>query len=132
MLFIILDSEQEKDEGKCVIECAIGDVEFCNVIFIYLGCDVFVLCNINLKILVGKMVVLVGCFGLGKLIIVSLIMCFYDIDEGEILMDGYDLCEYILVLLCNQVVLVLQNVYLFNDMVVNNIVYVWIEQYSCE
>lgn len=131
-LFIILDSEQEKDEGKRVIERAIGDVEFRNVIFIYSGRDVFVLRNINLKISVGKTVVLVGRFGSGKLIIVSLITRFYDIDEGEILMDGYDLREYILASLRNQVVLVSQNVYLFNDTVVNNIVYVRIEQYSRE
>lgn len=131
-LFTILDSEQEKDEGKRVIERATGDVEFCNVTFTYLGRDVLALRNINLKILAGKTVALVGRFGLGKLTIASLITRFYDIDEGEILMDGYDLREYTLALLRNQVALVLQNVYLFNDTVANNIAYARTEQYSRE
>lgn len=107
MLFVIFDFEQEKDEGMWVIEWVKGNFKFENVIFIYLGCEVVVLCNINFDILEGKIVVLVGCLGLGKLIIVSLIICFYDVDEGQILLDGYDLCEYKLSLLCDQVVLVL-------------------------
>ena len=90
-LFTILDSEQEKDEGKRVIERATGDVEFRNVTFTYPGRDVPALRNINLKIPAGKTVALVGRSGSGKSTIASLITSFYDIDEGEILMDGHDL-----------------------------------------
>lgn len=93
-LFTILDSEQEKDEGKRVIERATGDVEFRNVTFTYPGRDVPALRNINLKIPAGKTVALVGRSGSGKSTIASLITRFYDIDEGEILMDGHDLREY--------------------------------------
>ncbi|RVT31538.1 ATP-binding cassette domain-containing protein, partial [Escherichia coli] len=57
---------------------------------------------------------------------------FYDIDEGEILMDGHDLREYTLASLRNQVALVSQNVHLFNDTVANNIAYARTEQYSRE
>ena len=85
-LFTILDSEQEKDEGKRVIERATGDVEFRNVTFTYPGRDVPALRNINLKIPAGKTVALVGRSGSGKSTIASLITRFYDIDEGEILM----------------------------------------------
>ena len=95
-LFTILDSEQEKDEGKRVIERATGDVEFRNVTFTYPGRDMPALRNINLKIPAGKTVALVGRSGSGKSTIASLITRFYDIDEGEILMDGHDLREYTL------------------------------------
>lgn len=101
-LFTILDSEQEKDEGKRVIERATGDVEFRNVTFTYPGRDVPALRNINLKIPAGKTVALVGRSGSGKSTIASLITRFYDIDEGEILMDGHDLREYTLASLRNQ------------------------------
>lgn len=53
------------------------------------------------------MVVLVGCFGLGKLIIVNLFICFYDVDSGLICFDGYDVCDYKLINLCCYFVLVL-------------------------
>ena len=131
-LFTILDSEQEKDEGKRVIERATGDVEFRNVTFTYPGRDVPALRNINLKIPAGKTVALVGRSGSGKSTIASLITRFYDIDEGEILMDGHDLREYTLASLRNQVALVSQNVHLFNDTVANNIAYARTEQYSRE
>lgn len=101
-LFTILDSEQEKDEGKRVIERATGDVEFRNVTFTYPGRDVPALRNINLKIPAGKTVALVGRSGSGKSTIASLITRFYDIDEGEILMDGHDLREYTSASLRNQ------------------------------
>ena len=70
-----------------------------------------------------------GRSGSGKSTIASLITRFYDIDEGEILMDGHDLREYTLASLRNQVALVSQNVHLFNDTVANNIAYARTEQY---
>ncbi|MCJ8062885.1 ATP-binding cassette domain-containing protein, partial [Staphylococcus aureus] len=120
-MFAILDSEQEKDEGKRVIDRATGDLEFRNVTFTYPGREVPALRNINLKIPAGKTVALVGRSGSGKSTIASLITRFYDIDEGHILMDGHDLREYTLASLRNQVALVSQNVHLFNDTVANNI-----------
>ncbi|EJA7783443.1 lipid A ABC transporter ATP-binding protein/permease MsbA [Salmonella enterica] len=131
-LFAILDSEQEKDEGKRVIDRATGDLEFRNVTFTYPGREVPALRNINLKIPAGKTVALVGRSGSGKSTIASLITRFYDIDEGHILMDGHDLREYTLASLRNQVALVSQNVHLFNDTVANNIAYARTEEYSRE
>lgn len=90
-LFSILDTEQEKDEGKREIERAHGDVEFRNVTFTYHGRETPALRNINLSIPAGKTVALVGRSGSGKSTIASLITRFYDIDEGEILLDGHDL-----------------------------------------
>ena len=80
----------------------------------------------------GKTVALVGRSGSGKSTIASLITRFYDVDEGQILLDGHDLREYKLSSLRDQVALVSQNVHLFNDTVANNIAYARTEEYSRE
>ena len=90
-LFAILDSEQEKDEGTRVIERAKGNLKFENVTFTYPGREVAALRNINLDIPEGKTVALVGRSGSGKSTIASLITRFYDVDEGQILLDGEDI-----------------------------------------
>ncbi|VTM90421.1 Lipid A export ATP-binding/permease protein MsbA [Raoultella ornithinolytica] len=131
-LFAILDSEQEKDEGKLVIERAKGNLEFKDVTFTYPGRETPALRNINLNIQEGKTVALVGRSGSGKSTIASLITRFYDIDNGQILLDGHDLREYTLASLRDQVALVSQNVHLFNDTVANNIAYARTEEYSRE
>lgn len=131
-LFSILDTEQEKDEGTRVIERAKGDLEFCNVTFTYPGRDIPALRDINLAIPAGKTVALVGRSGSGKSTIASLITRFYDVDSGEITMDGHDLREYTLASLRNQVALVSQNVHLFNDTIANNIAYARNEVYTRE
>ncbi|WP_031520197.1 lipid A ABC transporter ATP-binding protein/permease MsbA [Siccibacter colletis] len=131
-LFSILDTEQEKDEGTRVIERAKGDLEFRNVTFTYPGREIPALRDINLSLPAGKTVALVGRSGSGKSTMASLITRFYDIDSGEILLDGHDLREYTLSSLRNQVALVSQNVHLFNDTIANNIAYARNEQYSRE
>ncbi|PIJ51323.1 lipid ABC transporter permease/ATP-binding protein [Erwinia sp. OLTSP20] len=131
-LFAILDGEQEVDSGQRVIERAQGDVEFKNVTFTYPGRDAPALHNISLNIPKGKTLALVGRSGSGKSTIASLLTRFYDIQQGEILIDGHDLREYTLGSLRNQVALVSQNVHLFNDTIANNIAYAREEQYSRE
>ena len=101
-LFTILDSEQEKDEGQRVLERAKADVAFRNVKFTYPGREAPALRNISLNIPAGKTVALVGRSGSGKSTIASLMTRFYDIDEGEILLDGHDLREYTLQSLRNR------------------------------
>ncbi|MGC6387587.1 lipid A ABC transporter ATP-binding protein/permease MsbA [Ewingella sp. S1.OA.A_B6] len=122
-LFSILDMEQEKDDGKRVVERAKGEVEFKNVTFTYPGRDTPALRDISFHIPVGRTVALVGRSGSGKSTIANLLTRFYDIQEGEILLDGHELREYTLSSLRNQVALVSQNVHLFNDTVANNIAY---------
>ncbi len=131
-LFTILDSEQEKDDGTQVIERSVGDIEFRNVTFTYPGRETPALRNVSLTIPAGKTVALVGRSGSGKSTIASLITRFYDIDDGEILIDGHDIREYTLSSLRNQVALVSQNVHLFNDTIANNIAYARAEQYTHE
>nr|WP_044170119.1 lipid A ABC transporter ATP-binding protein/permease MsbA [Candidatus Pantoea carbekii] len=131
-LFNILDSDQEIDNGKYEMNRAKGDIEFRNVTFTYPGLDIPVLLNINLVLQSGKTVALVGRSGCGKSTIASLLTRFYDVSQGQILLDGLDLREYRLHSLRNQVALVSQNVHLFNDTVANNIAYARQGQYTRE
>ncbi|SFO39543.1 ATP-binding cassette, subfamily B, MsbA [Candidatus Pantoea varia] len=131
-LFAILDTEQEKDDGSRVIERATGNIEFRDVTFTYPGAETPALQHINLTIPAGKTVALVGRSGSGKSTLASLLTRFYDIDSGEILLDGHDLRDYTLASLREQVALVSQHVHLFNDTVANNIAYARTDVFSRE
>lgn len=131
-LFTILDMEQEKDTGKLELKKPTGDIEFRNVTFQYVTKDTPALKNMSFTIPAGKTVALVGRSGSGKSTIANLITRFYDVNEGEILINGHDIREYTLKSLRNQVALVSQNVHLFNETVANNIVYACEEQYTRE
>lgn len=131
-LFTILDMEPEQDNGKLNVERAKGDVELHNVTFTYPTKDQPALKNISLKIPAGKTVALVGRSGSGKSTIANLLTRFYDIQEGEILIDGHEIREYTLASLRDQVAVVSQSVHLFNDTIANNIAYARTEQYSRE
>lgn len=122
-LFAILDTEQEKDEGTRVIGRAAGHIAFRNVSFTYPGSETPALNAINIDIPAGKTVALVGRSGSGKSTLASLLTRFYDIDSGEILLDGHDLRDYTLASLREQMALVSQHVHLFNDTIANNIAY---------
>ncbi|MBK5015534.1 lipid A ABC transporter ATP-binding protein/permease MsbA [Pantoea sp. S62] len=122
-LFAILDTEQEKDEGTRVVKRATGNIEFRDVTFTYPVAETPALQHINLTIPAGKTVALVGRSGSGKSTLASLLTRFYDIDSGEILLDGHDLRDYSLASLREQIALVSQHVHLFNDTVANNIAY---------
>ncbi|MDB6369689.1 lipid A ABC transporter ATP-binding protein/permease MsbA [Photorhabdus bodei] len=131
-LFSILDMEQEKDDGKLELKKANGDIEFRNVTFCYPTKELPALQNISIYIPAGKIVALVGRSGSGKSTIANLLTRFYDVNEGNILLDGHDLREYTLSSLRGQVALVSQNVHLFNDTVANNIAYASENRYSRE
>ncbi|TKI07494.1 lipid A ABC transporter ATP-binding protein/permease MsbA [Martelella alba] len=129
-LFAILDMEKEKDDGTRVIERAEGNIEFRHVTFAYPGCEDPALRDVSLTIPSGKTVALVGRSGSGKSTIASLLARFYDVQQGQVMLDGYDLREYTLSSLRDQVALVSQNVHLFNDTIANNISYARKERYS--
>lgn len=131
-LFTILDMEQETDKGKRVIERAKGDLEFRHVDFAYPGKETLALNDISLHVPPGKTVALVGRSGSGKSTIANLITRFYDIQSGEIILDGHELRDYTLSSLRNQVALVSQNVHLFNDTIANNIAYAYDKSFSRE
>ncbi|WP_140919208.1 lipid A ABC transporter ATP-binding protein/permease MsbA [Limnobaculum xujianqingii] len=131
-LFAILDMETEQDTGTLKVDRVQGNVELRNVTFTYPTKDEPALRNINLTIPAGKTVALVGRSGSGKSTIANLLTRFYDIQEGEILIDGHEIREYTLASLRSQVAVVSQNVHLFNDTIANNIAYARTTEYSRE
>ena len=96
-------------------------IEIRNVTFSY-G-DEPVLKNINLHIKSGEAVAFVGMSGGGKTTLVNLIPRFYDVTEGEILIDGHDIRDVTMESLRGQIGIVTQQTILFNDTVRNNIAY---------
>lgn len=99
-----------------------GTVEFCNLTFHY-NPVLPVLSGINLKIKPGQTVALVGTTGVGKTTIASLLNRFYDPIEGEIRVDGINIRDVSLKSLRENVSMVLQDTFLFNSTVYDNIAY---------
>ncbi len=121
-LFELLDTPAEQDLGGRTLARARGDIEFRNVCFGY-DKDQPVLNGLSFHVLAGQTVALVGRSGAGKTTISSLLPRFYDVDAGEILLDGHALTDYRLADLRRQIAMVSQKVVLFNDTVRNNIAY---------
>lgn len=130
-LFALLEMETEKDNGKYETK-AKGDVSFKNVTFTYEGRDTPALNNISFDIPRGKTVALVGRSGSGKSTIANLLTRFYDVDQGEITLDGINIEDYTLLNLRENCSVVSQQVHLFNDTVANNIAYASADKYSRE
>jgi len=114
----IVDSENAKD-----IEDIKGNIEFKNVSFSYNNDEDTVLSNLNLEIDAGKTVALVGPSGAGKTTLCHLIPRFYELKEGEILLDGIDIKDIKLQSLRKNIGLVQQDVFLFTGTVKDNIAY---------
>ncbi|MDG2947591.1 lipid A ABC transporter ATP-binding protein/permease MsbA [Bisgaard Taxon 10/6] len=129
-LFDFLDLDVEKDQGTKEVTRAKGEVTFKNVFFAYEGKEELALKNINFQINQGKTVALVGRSGSGKSTIASLLTRFYDVTDGEILLDGVNIRDYKLSNLREQCSIVSQQVHLFNDTVANNIAYAANDRYS--
>lgn len=131
-LFAILDLEPEKDSGSYKAEPAKGALEFKNVSFAYQGKEELALNNISFSLPAGKTVALVGRSGSGKSTIANLVTRFYDIEQGEILLDGVNIQDYRLSNLRENCAVVSQQVHLFNDTIANNIAYAAQDKYSRE
>jgi len=99
-----------------------GAVEFRNVHFGYLD-DKIVINNFSAKVSPGKRVAIVGPTGAGKTTLVKLLMRFYDVKEGAILIDGKDIREYARADLRRLFGMVLQDTWLFNGSILDNIRY---------
>ena len=99
-----------------------GDVEFKNVTFAYeAGKDV--LKDLSFKVKAGERIALVGPTGAGKSTVVSLISRFYDINEGEILIDGHRISDVTLKSLRSQMGIMLQDSFIFSGTIEDNIRY---------
>lgn len=100
-----------------------GNIEFRNVSFKYREGYEHVLKNISLNIKAGEYVALVGPSGAGKTTLCSLLPRFYEVNDGEILIDGKNIKNLKLASLRNHIGLVQQDVYLFAGTVLDNIRY---------
>lgn len=127
-VFAILDTPDETDEGtKHMDEDSIkGNIEFKNIHFAYTP-DKPVLKNLNLSVKSGQKIAIVGATGSGKTTIVNLLTRFYDIDSGEILLDGVNINDIPKKELRGAIGIVLQDTVLFSDTIAKNIRYGRIE-----
>jgi ATP-binding cassette subfamily B protein len=99
---------------------AVGRIEFRNVSFAYKDED-WVLRNVSFTVAPGESVAFVGATGSGKTTITNLLMRFYDIQQGQVLLDGIDVREWDLRRLRENFAVVLQDVFLFSGDVAGNI-----------
>ena len=120
-IFNILDDDQQiKDKGELEDSSFNGLIEFKNVNFSYVD-NQQVLNNISFKINPGESFAIVGPTGSGKTTITNLITKFYEINTGNILIDGKDIDDYTLETVRNKIGIILQDVFLFADTIFNNI-----------
>ena len=117
----LLDSNEfTVNDGTLVPKTLRGDVNFDNVWFAYNDED-WVLRDISFRVNAGETVAFVGATGAGKSSIINLLSRFYDINKGEITIDGIDVHQYELGELRRNIGVVLQDVFLFSDTIANNI-----------
>lgn len=128
----VLDSESEIEESPNAYDLigVEGNIAFENVSFDYINGE-HVLNDISFTANKGEMIALVGPTGVGKTTIVSLLERFYDPLSGRITLDGHDLRDLTLSSLRNNISLVLQDVFLFNGTIEENIAY-GVENYTRE
>lgn len=120
-VFKVLDTDEKiLDNGTLNIENTKGSIAFKKVNFCYKK-DELVLKNLSFEIEAGKMLALVGRTGAGKTSIVSVLNRFYEIDSGDITIDGININEISLQSLRKNIALVQQEVFLFSDSILNNI-----------
>jgi subfamily B ATP-binding cassette protein MsbA len=122
-IFTLLDEPVEQDTGRLPLAWAHGHIEFRNVSFAYEGSTGEVIHNLSFTISPGQTVALVGRSGSGKTTIASLLVRFYDPDNGGIYLDGHDLRDYRLADLRREIAMVGQDEMLFNDTLAHNIGY---------
>ena len=120
-IFKILEDNLEiNNKGKIEQNSFSGEIEFKNVNFSYIK-NQKVLDNISFKINPSETFAIVGPTGSGKTTITNLITKFYELDSGNILLDGNDIDSYNLENIRNKIGIILQDVFLFADTIFNNI-----------
>ncbi len=122
-IYDVLDEEPSFGKNPDAIEIDIkGEVEFKDVSFGYKSYEP-VLNNIDLKVKQGEMIGLVGASGTGKSTIINLLMHLYEVDSGQLLIDGVDIKDITLDSLRKQIGVVLQETFLFSGTILENIRY---------
>ena len=121
-VFAILDESGEEMAGEALVEDEDATVYFKDVNFSYVPGHP-VIRDFNLTVPSGKKVALVGSTGSGKTTVVNLLMRYYDIDSGEIRIDGQNIAQVARDSLRRNVAIVLQDTVLFSDTIRNNLRY---------
>ena len=117
----LLDSKEHiLNDGDFKTDQIKGNVVFDKVNFAYTDED-WVLKDISFHVPEGKSLALVGATGAGKSSVINLLSRFYEISEGQIMLDGKNVSEYDLNNLRSHIAVVLQDVFLFSDSIYNNI-----------
>ncbi len=120
-IFDVLDTDEfTPNDGKYKPEHVKGEITFKNVWFAY-NEEKWVLKDVSFHVEQGETLALVGATGAGKSSIINILSRFYEIQKGEILLDGVNIKEYDLTFLRQTIATVLQDVFLFSDTVLNNI-----------
>lgn len=123
-IFEIIDSKEEikESDNPIYLEKIDGNIEFKNVTFGYES-NKFVLDNISFNIKANTSLGIVGQTGVGKTTLVNLLSRLYDINDGQILIDGIDIKQIALKSLHQHISLISQDTYLFKGSVLENIRY---------
>ena len=121
----VMDTEITIKDGKINKDVSKekGTVEFKNVSFKYPDADEYLLKNISFKAKKGETVAFIGSTGSGKSTLINLIPRFYDVTEGEVLVDGINVKEYTQEFLHNKIGYVPQKAVMFNGSVTENVSY---------
>ncbi|MSP86654.1 MAG: lipid A export permease/ATP-binding protein MsbA [Methylotenera sp.] len=122
-VFGVIDIKSELDVGNQACSRSKGEIEFKQATLIYNNAKRHALKNVSFMIRPGEKLALVGRSGGGKTTLVNLLPRFYDLQQGQVLLDGVDMRSLSLADLRQQFSLVSQDVILFNDTVFNNIAY---------
>ena len=123
-IFEVMDGADEIDEGESALSPAdvVGNIDFKDVHFSYVQGQP-VLKGFELSVKAGQKIAIVGATGSGKTTVVNLLTRFYEIDGGEILVDGVDIRDIHKDALRRSIAIVLQDTVLFRDTIRNNITY---------
>ncbi len=123
-VFGLLDEEEEPGdrEEAALLTDVRGNVELQNIFFGYEK-NKTIIHNLSLRAEAGKLVAIVGPTGAGKTTIINLLMRFYDVDEGSILVEGSDTREYTRRSLRGAYAMVLQDTWVFRGTIFDNIAY---------
>lgn len=121
-VFEVMDEPLEDKSGKKNMDDLKGIIRFKNVNFSYTK-EKQVLYDFNLEVKAGQKVALVGSTGSGKTTVVNLLMRFYDVDSGEILIDDVNIKDIDCDSLRRNTAIVLQDTVLFADSIENNLRY---------
>ncbi|MBR2133055.1 MAG: ABC transporter ATP-binding protein, partial [Oscillospiraceae bacterium] len=119
-VFALLDEPDEDNSGEKQPENITGKISFRNVDFSYVP-GKQVLYDFDLDVEPGQKIALVGSTGSGKTTVVNLLMRFYPVDKGEILVDGVNIMDLKRDFLRRNIAIVLQDTVLFSNTIENNI-----------